>query len=139
VVERKPSGVPVEHWVERQIREAQERGEFDGLRGAGEPIPDLHQPRDELWWVKRKLRDEDIVGAPPSIAVKREVERTREAMARTHREERVRELVAAVNERIREVNATATAGPSTSVVPLDVDREVERWRADRTARGLPAR
>lgn len=139
MAERKPSGVPVEHWVERQIREAQERGEFDGLRGAGKPIPDLHQPHDELWWVRRKLRDEHIVGAPPSIAIRRDVERTRETIARTHREDRVRELLTTLNERIRAVNATATSGPSTSLVPLDVDREVERWRADRLERGLPAR
>jgi hypothetical protein len=134
VTERKPQGVPLEHWVERQIREAQERGDFDDLPGRGKPIPDLHQPHDELWWVKRKLRDEHVVGAPPSIAVRRELERTREQLSRTRSEATVRELVAAINARIRHVNATATAGPSTALVPLDVEAEVARWRAARQGR-----
>lgn len=30
-----------ESWIDRQIREAQERGEFDDLPGAGEPIKGL--------------------------------------------------------------------------------------------------
>ncbi len=37
---RKPPGVSWESWTERKIREGIERGEFDGLPGAGKP------PRD---------------------------------------------------------------------------------------------
>ena len=38
-----------ESLVEQRIREAQERGEFDDLPGAGKPIPDIDAPHDELW------------------------------------------------------------------------------------------
>ncbi|GAT83553.1 molecular chaperone DnaJ [Streptomyces sp. F-3] len=40
MTERKPPGIPFESWVDRQIREAQQRGEFDRLPGAGRPLPD---------------------------------------------------------------------------------------------------
>ena len=60
MTERKPPGVGFETWVERQLREAAERGAFDDLPGAGKPIPDLDKPHDELWWVKQKLRRENF-------------------------------------------------------------------------------
>lgn len=49
--------------VERRIREAMERGEFDDLPGTGKPLPDAGQPYDELWWVKAWLRRNDIDAA----------------------------------------------------------------------------
>jgi hypothetical protein len=58
MTERKPPGIGFQTWVERQIREAMERGEFDNLPGAGKPIADLDKPHDELWWIKQKLRRE---------------------------------------------------------------------------------
>jgi hypothetical protein len=44
MTERKPPGMRYEDWIERQIREAQERGAFDDLPGAGKPIPGLDRP-----------------------------------------------------------------------------------------------
>jgi hypothetical protein len=46
---------PYESVVERRIREAAERGEFDDLPGEGKPLPDAGRPYDELWWVKAWL------------------------------------------------------------------------------------
>ena len=40
---------PHESVVERRIREAMDRGEFDDLPGIGEPLPDAGRPYDELW------------------------------------------------------------------------------------------
>jgi hypothetical protein len=71
MTQRKPAGLGWESWIDRQIREATERGEFDGLPGAGEPIPDLDKPFDELWWVKRKLHSEGLTYQPPSVALAR--------------------------------------------------------------------
>jgi hypothetical protein len=48
------------HVTEKLIQAAQERGEFDGLPGAGKPIPDLDQPYDECWWVRKWLEREDL-------------------------------------------------------------------------------
>ncbi|NHC14921.1 DnaJ family domain-containing protein [Motilibacter deserti] len=55
------SALPVvESLAERRIREAMERGEFDGLPGAGKPIEGIDGPHDDLWWVKQKVRRERL-------------------------------------------------------------------------------
>jgi len=46
--------------VERRIREAIERGEFENLPGAGQPIPGLDTPEDELSWLRRWMKREGI-------------------------------------------------------------------------------
>ncbi|WP_037834016.1 DnaJ family domain-containing protein, partial [Streptomyces sp. NRRL S-481] len=37
MTERKPPGVDFGSWVDKQIRDAETRGEFDRLPGAGKP------------------------------------------------------------------------------------------------------
>ena len=39
MTERKPREISFTSWIDRQINEAQERGEFDNLPGAGKPLP----------------------------------------------------------------------------------------------------
>lgn len=128
VTERKPPGVSWESWTDRQIREAQERGDFNDLPGAGKPLQGLHEPRDDLWWVRRKMRDEQLSYLPPTLQIRRDVEIAREQIAAAPTEREVRRIVAAINERIREVNRTAVNGPPSSVMPLDVERAVLGWR-----------
>jgi len=131
VTERKPPGVSFETWIDKQIREAQERGEFDDLPGTGKPLPDIDRPRDELWWVRRKLKDEDISVLPPSMQVRNDLDEARKRIAATDDEATVRAIVTEINEKIREVNRTVVSGPPTTLAPLDIERTVERWRADR--------
>lgn len=45
-------------FVEQRIQEAMARGEFNNLRGAGRPLPDLGGSYDPRWWVKSWLRRE---------------------------------------------------------------------------------
>jgi len=52
--------MPYESWIERQIREAIERGEFDNLPGHGKPIKGLNGRDDENWWVKAYLEREQL-------------------------------------------------------------------------------
>jgi hypothetical protein len=132
VTDRKPPGVKWESWVDKQIRDAERRGEFDNLAGKGKPLADIDEPLDELWWVKRKLKDEGVSFLPPALAIRREVELTREAITGADSEERVRDLVTAINARIREVNRSAISGPPTTVMPMNVDDVVARWRAARS-------
>lgn len=47
-----------ESFVDRQIREAMERGEFDDLPGTGEPIPGAGRPHEPNWWLKSLLERE---------------------------------------------------------------------------------
>jgi hypothetical protein len=131
MTERKPPGVSVATWVERQIREATERGEFDNLPGAGKPIADLDKPHDELWWVKQKLRRENLSYLPPTIALRKEAEDALLAASQAASEAQVRRIVADINRKILEGNRKAASGPPLNLMPFDVERVVRTWRERR--------
>jgi hypothetical protein len=128
MTERKPPGTSFGTWVERQIREATERGEFDDLPGAGRPIADLDKPHDELWWIKQKLRREHLSCLPPTIALRREAEDALLAASQAGSEDQVRRIVADINRRILEGNRKAASGPPLNLMPFDVERLVRTWR-----------
>lgn len=50
--------------AENKIRAAIEAGEFDDLPGLGKPSPLIDEPYDPLWWVRRKLRQENLPADP---------------------------------------------------------------------------
>lgn len=131
--QQSPRG-PRESGVERRIREAQERGEFDNLPGAGKPLPDLDRPYDELWWVRKKLRSEGISYLPPTIQLRKDVEEAKERAERAPSEAAVRAIVREINEHVRYANRTALAGPPSTVAPLDEDEVVRRWGQRRAER-----
>ena len=131
MTERKPPGISFETWVERQIREATERGEFDNLPGAGKPIADLDRPHDELWWVKQKLRRENLSYLPPTIALRKEAEDALLAASQAGSEAQVRRIVADINRKILEGNRKAASGPPPNLMPFDVERVVRTWRERR--------
>ena len=121
--------------VERQIRLAQERGEFDDLPGKGKPLPGLDGPDDENWWVKGYLRREGLSSEPllpTPLQLRREIERLPDTVAGLPDEQAVRSLVRELNRRIAEW-LRAPVGPAVPVTPVDVDAVVARWRLDRAA------
>lgn len=131
MTERKPPGVRWESWIEGQIRQAMERGEFDDLPGAGKPLPDIDRPHDEMWWVREKLRRENVSLLPPALALRKEVEDALGEVAKADTEAEVRRIVAAINARIVQVNSQTTSGPPSTTMPLDVERIVQAWRSRR--------
>jgi DnaJ-like protein len=137
MTERKPPGLSWESWIDKQVREAEERGAFADLPGAGKPIPDLDKPFDELWWVKAKLKREGLSYLPPSVALRKEAYDALEAAARAKSEAEVRELIAKVNEKIREANRKGIRGPSLMLMPFDADEVVRGWRARRSQEESP--
>lgn len=118
-----------ESWIDRQIREAQERGEFDDLPCAGKPLPDIDRPRDDLWWVKGLMRREKLSITPPHLELRVARERALEQVARARSEHEVRTIVGAINKRIIDYNAKGAGGPPSTLVPLDIDDAVRVWRA----------
>ena len=50
-------------WVDLQIRQAMERGDFDDLPGAGKPIEGLGAEHDPDWWLKKLVEREQIARA----------------------------------------------------------------------------
>jgi hypothetical protein len=129
--EKKPPKVSWESWVERKIRESMDRGDFDNLPGAGKPIPDLARPYDELWWLRKKLRDENLSIDPPALVLRKELDETLGRIEAARSEAEVRRLVAGINERIIDVNSHAFFGPPSDLAPLNAERIVADWRARR--------
>jgi hypothetical protein len=124
-----------ESLIDQQIREAQERGEFDNLPGAGKPLPAEISRHDRDWWIKGLVKREGISGRdllPPSIALRREVEdlpTTLREAART--EAQARALIDDLNQRIVDARHRPVNGPPVLIRRIDADAALARWRADR--------
>lgn len=128
MTDRKPPGVTWESWIDRQIREAWERGEFDNLPGAGKPIPGIDQPYDEMWWVKKKLASEEASFLPPALALRKEVDEVLGRIMHERSEDSVRSMLLDINARISHVNRSTVSGPSTMISTFDVEQMVQKWR-----------
>ena len=125
---RKPRAVSFETWVERQVREAQERGAFDSLPGAGRPIP--AQTYDEGSWIRDKARREQLPVAamlPPGLALRKEVEDLPAVLSRLRSEPRVRAVLLDLAARIDAWNR-GPQEPPVYVRRLDVDAQLQAWR-----------
>ncbi|THA26186.1 DUF1992 domain-containing protein [Streptomyces sp. RKND-216] len=129
MTERKPPGLPFESWVDRQIREAAERGAFADLPGAGKPLSGEGAPYDEMWWVKEKMRREGVSYLPPSLVLRKEADEEYAAALRARTEDEVRRRVAALNDRLRRAVLDGVSGPTVSLAQYDVDDAVREWRA----------
>jgi hypothetical protein len=132
--ERKPPGTSVGSWIEAQISAAMQDGAFDNLRGAGKPLPDSGQGYDPDRWVKQLIEREGAHMTPPSLELRRKVERELAAIDTVGDEESVRLRVGALNVEIARFNATAVEGPPTNLATLDIDQVVSRWRQARAAK-----
>ncbi|WP_226344105.1 J-domain-containing protein [Agilicoccus flavus] len=127
-----------ESWVEKQIREAMERGEFDGLPGTGKPL-DLGDPDDPDWWAKRKMAREGLDTAdalPPVLALRREAATYPEALLDLGSEDGVRAVIRDYNARVVAERLRPVVGRAMPAVAprLDVEETVARWRELRAAR-----
>jgi hypothetical protein len=115
--------------IDRQIREAQERGEFENLPGAGKPLPGHGQEYDENWWVKDLVRREKITGAlPASLMLRKEFEDLMDVIATKKSEAAVRAVVSDLNERIVRAQRGHVDGPPVYLAKIDADEVVRRWR-----------
>ncbi|MEV4803868.1 DUF1992 domain-containing protein [Nonomuraea sp. NPDC049421] len=129
---RKPIGMPFESWIDRQIREAEERGEFDDLPGKGKPLPGEGKPLDEMWWVKQKIESEGLsMPLPPTLALRKDAEKALAAARDARSEAEARRIVEEINERIREAIRTGLSGPPLNLMPFDVDDVAAEWRRTR--------
>lgn len=109
-----------------------ERGAFDGLPGAGRPIPGLGGRHDPDWWIRRKLADEDLRAVlPPPLALRREREEIQSTLQSVVYEDDARAIVDDLNTRIMVANRRPL-GNTTIITPrLDVEAVIADWRARR--------
>jgi len=132
MTERKPPGMKTEDWVEAQIRQAQDRGEFDDLAGAGKPIPKLGEAHDPDWWVKDFIRREQIevdVLLPVSVQLRKEKEQIPEKLRKLRRESEVRDYLQDLNKRIL-IQIRDATGAVVPVGTVDEEALVEQWLLD---------
>jgi hypothetical protein len=128
----------VEHqtkWVDLQVRQAMERGDFDNLPGAGKPIRGLGGTHDPQWWVKGLIERERITGVGPAALLLRKEDA--ELDARLDREttaEGVRRIVEDFNGRVVSARRQLQGGPPVITATRDPDAEVAAWRERRAER-----
>ncbi|MFG1704933.1 DUF1992 domain-containing protein [Nonomuraea sp. M3C6] len=129
MTERKPTGVPFESWIDRQIREAEDRGEFDDLPGAGKPLPGLDRDHDEMWWIKQKVESEGLsMPLPPTLALRKQAEEALAEARGARSETEVRRIIEEINGKIRQAIRTGLSGPPLNLMPFDADQIVSEWR-----------
>jgi hypothetical protein len=122
-------------WVDLQIRQAVERGDFDQLPGYGKPLTNLSSDHDPDWWVKQLIEREQITGVlPPSLQVRKEDAELERRLDRLATEEQVRREVDEFNARVRWALYRPPEGPPVLTEQRDPDREVEQWRTRRAVR-----
>jgi hypothetical protein len=135
VTERKPPGVSFETWVDRQIAQAQERGDFTALPGAGRPLKNLDREETAYDWALAKARKEGVdTGAmlPPGLRLRRERDDLAGRAAGLSTEAEVRALVEDYNARV-EAFWRLPAESRWAAVPglADVEALVAGWQRDR--------
>jgi hypothetical protein len=122
-------------WVDLQLRQAIERGDFDDLPGYGKPLEGLAEHPDPDWWVKQLIEREQITGVmPPSLQLRKEDAELDVRLDRLSTEGEVRREVEEFNRRVRWALYRPPEGPPVVTAQRDPDREAERWAERRRAR-----
>jgi hypothetical protein len=122
-------------FVEIAIQQAQRRGDFDDLPGAGKPLASLRQPYDPNWWIRQKIEREKLTGlGPPALTLRTENVELDARLDGTASERVVREILTDFNRRILEARRQLQGGPPVVTPTRDVEDEVQRWRERRAAR-----
>jgi Domain of unknown function (DUF1992) len=134
MTERKPPGISFTSWIDQQIDEAAERGAFDNLPGAGQPIPKRPEPDDGQAWLRDYLRREGVSAEellPTSLRLRKEVERLTGTVQELRCEQEVREVVSELNRRIIQWRRIPV-GPPVFLPLVDEEAMVGRWRDARS-------
>lgn len=126
-----------ERAIDKVIRKAIERGEFDNLPGAGKPL-DLSDADDPDWWIKRLIKREqlDLSGGVPAVfGLRRERESFPESLIALRTEAAVREVLEDYNRRVkvdRITNLPAKGAAVPVLAPLvHVEEMLNQWTVRR--------
>ena len=144
MTERKPQSMSFNTWIDQQIAEAEKRGVFDNLPGAGKPLGLKPEGGGDYGqaWVRDYARREGVAAEeflPTPLRLRKEIEQLTESVGEMRSEEEVREIVGDLNRQILEWRRIPL-GPPIFVRLVDKDEMVSRWRAAQAAkrsRSLP--
>src|SRR5436190_11102992 len=98
-------------WVDLQVRQAIERGDFDDLPGAGKPITGLGETHDPDWWVKKLVEREQIAVLPPALQLRKDDAELDGQLDRLASEDEARKQVEDFNARVIRARYTPVDGP----------------------------
>jgi hypothetical protein len=118
-------------WVDLQVKQAMERGEFDNLPGAGKPLGDLGSLHDRDWWLKKLIERERISVLPAALQLRKDDAELDALLDREATEKQVRTTLEDFNRRVIEARRQLQGGPPVVTPTRDIDAEVERWRERR--------
>ena len=122
-------------WVDLQIKQAMERGDFDNLPGHGKPLGDLGSPDDRDWWLRKLIERENITGVlPAALQLRKEDLELDRLLDREATEREVRRVLEDFNRRVIEARRQLQGGPPVVTPTREIDVEVERWRERRRGR-----
>jgi hypothetical protein len=144
MTERKPSQMKFSTWIDQQVADAERRGVFDDLPGAGKPLNLRPGPADGDYgqaWLRDYARREGVPAEemlPTPLRLRREMERLAETAGEFRSEAEVREAAADLNRRIVEWRRIPL-GPPIHVRLVNADDLVARWRAAQAARAAADR
>jgi hypothetical protein len=137
MTERKPREMTFASWVDRQVSEAEERGAFNNLPGAGKPIS---RRGGTDAWLQDYLRREGVSAdelLPTPLRLRKEAERLTETVQDLCSEDEVRAVVKGLNRQIAEWRRIPD-GPPIYLRLVDEDAMVARWRDARRRPSAPA-
>lgn len=135
--EKKAARARIEHqqtWVDLQIRQAMERGDFDNLPGAGKPIEGLGDTYDPEWWLKKLVEREHIAVLPPALQLRKDDAGLDDHLDTLASEKEARRFVEEFNARVIRARYTPVDGPPLITLPRDVDETLAAWHERRAAR-----
>lgn len=121
-------------WVDLQVKEAMERGDFDDLPGAGKPIEGLGAEHDPDWWLKKMVEREKIAVLPPAIALRKENLELDALLDKQAGEKQVRAVLEDFNRRVVNARRQLEGGPPVVTPTRDIEAEVAAWQERRTAK-----
>ncbi|WP_256841926.1 J-domain-containing protein [Ornithinimicrobium cryptoxanthini] len=122
----------IQSWVDLEIQQAQRRGDFENLPGAGKPLKNLDKA-DPDWWIKGLIEREklDLSAALPTVmALRQERRGYPESLAGIADEVAVRERLADYNARVLEDRRKPVVGPRSPAIAgrVDVEETLAQWR-----------
>lgn len=97
--------------IEKKIKEAQDKGEFDDLPGSGEPlkIEDDSRVPEDLRLAYKILKNADCL--PPELQLKKEIRQMEDMLEKIQDEKEMYRLLKRINYKITKLNILGKGSP----------------------------
>jgi hypothetical protein len=118
--------------IEERIRKAQQKGSFENLDGAGQPLPlndDLCVP-EELRLAYKILKNADCL--PPELLLKKEIKQTEDLLSHMEDTEEKYRILKKLNFLIMKLNSLRKASIELDMPQQYTTKIVERFGSEQT-------